>query len=278
MNVKIGVASLSLGTGFPGVMYGLMKKHLRPGHGFTECSMVLEKTPEHVRSRLLALLETSPRPKAVVGICLRPDPATLAAYRAAGVPLVLIDEEVEGATTVASDNFAGGLLAARHLALAGRRSIAVVSGMMHLDGGYNATERVKGFRKGLAESGLTLPPELVIEVMNYSRKDGMDAMAKLLDEHRKLEAVFCAAGDVCATGMLSTARARGVLVPQQLALLGYDDNPLAATSEPPLSTLRQPLEQIASEVYHLATVETAAILQRPRKVLFDPTLITRSST
>jgi LacI family transcriptional regulator, galactose operon repressor len=278
MDPKIAVASLTLGTGFPGHLYGLMKKHLRPGHAFIECSMVLQKTPEHVQARLRGLLQVEPRPTALVGICIRPDPVTLAAYRAAGIPVVLIDEEVEGASTIASDGLAGGLLAARHLLRAGRRSPGVVSGIMHLDGGYNAQQRVKGFIRGLAEGGLTLPPEHLVEVMNYSRMDGMEAMAKLLDARRSLDAIFCAAGDVCATGILATARARGVAVPRQLALVGYDDNPVAAASDPPLTTLRQPLEQIAREAYRFAADETAAILAKPRKVLLAPELVVRSST
>jgi LacI family transcriptional regulator len=278
MDVRIGIASLSLGAGFPGVMYGLLKKQLRPGQSLVECSMVLEKTPGHMRSRLLALLETAPRPTALIGISIRPDPGTLAAYRAAGVPVVLVDEEAEGASTVASDNFAGGLLAARHLLQTGRRALGVVSGLMHLEGGYNALQRVNGFRRGLAEGGLTLPPEHVIEVMNYSRKDGVDAMARLLDDHRPLDGVFCAAGDVCATGMLATAAVRNVRVPGQLALLGYDDNPVSAASDPPLSTIRQPLERIAREAYQLAAIEPAATLHQPRKVVLEPELVARAST
>lgn len=276
VNTRIGVASLSLGAGFPGHMYTLLKQRLRPGHAFVECSVVLEKTPEHLRSRLLALLQAEPRPSALIGICIRPDAETVRAYRAARVPIVLVDEQVEGASTVASDNFAGGLLAARHLVMSGRRSLGIVTGFTHLDGGYNALERLKGFTRGLAESGLTLPPERVIEVMNYSRKDGVDAMARFLDQGRGLDGVFCAAGDVCAGGMLSTARQRGVLVPEQLGLVGYDDHEVAATSD--LTTLRQPLEQLATEAYRLAADHARELLDRPRQIVLEPELVTRGST
>lgn len=278
MDQRIGVASLSLGAGFPGLVYSLLRKQLRPGQEFVECSTVLQKTPERLRERLMGLLETAPRPTALIGICVRPDAQTVAAYRAARVPMVLVDEEVAGASTVASDNFAGGLLAARHLYMTGRRAMALVSGMTHLDGGYNALERRRGFVKGLAEGNLTLPPERSIEVMNYSRKDGVEAMEQFVREGRKLDAVFCAAGDVCATGVLSVAAQLGLEVPRQLAVLGYDDNPVAQASAPPLSTIRQPLERIAREAHHLATAEPAAILERPRKLLFEPEVVTRAST
>jgi LacI family transcriptional regulator len=276
MGSRIGVASLSFGSNFPGQIYTQLKKELLPGDSFLECSMVLEKTPEHVRARLLALLDAPTRPTALVGICLRPDAATVAAYRRAKVPIVLVDEQAEGASIVASDNYAGGLLAAQHLVAAGRKHLGIVSGLTRVDGGYNATERLRGFTKGLERAGLTLAKEHDVEVMHYSRKEGVDAMSRLLDGKRPLDGVFCAAGDVCATGMLATARERGVAVPDQLALLGYDDNPVAATSA--LSTVRQPIERIAHEAYRLASAEAAGILDRPRKVLLEPELVVRGST
>ena len=78
--------------------------------------------------------------------------------------------------------------------------------------------------------------------------------------------------------MLRVAQEAGIAVPDDLVIVGFDDNPLAATSDPPLSTLRQPFERIAREVYRLATEEAAVILQKPRKALFEPELVTRSST
>jgi DNA-binding LacI/PurR family transcriptional regulator len=276
LDARIGVASLSLGAGFPGLMYALLQKQRRPEHVFLECSVVLEKTTEHLRTRLLAMLEGDPRPSALVGLCIRPDPRTVAAYRAAGIPIVLVDEEVEGTSTVASDNLAGGLMAARHLIASGRRTLGLVAGNTHLEGGYNALQRLKGFTKGLAEAGLTLPPGRVVEVTNYSRKEGVEALEEMLKAWPNLDGVFCAAGDVCATGILSAAQQRGVKVPEQLAVVGYDDNAVAATTG--LTTLLQPMEQLAQEAYRLATEETRELLVRPRRILLEPRLVVRSST
>lgn len=275
---RIAVAAMSLGTGFQGTMYGLIKKLVRPGDELVECSMVLEKTPQHLRARLLGLLEGKQRPTALIGLCIQPDPDTIAAYRRAGAPIVVVDEEVAGTSTVASDNHAGGVLAARHLLAVGRRTMAVVCGHKREEGDYNSLQRVEGFRKGLAEAGLTLLPHQVLGVSNYSRKDGVDTMVKLLAEQRGLDAVFCAAGDVCAEGMLSAASVRGVTVPDQLAIMGYDDHPISATSTPPLTTIRQPLDRMAFAAYQLATADAAAILEHPRKLLFAPDLVARAST
>jgi len=278
MDVRVAVASHSLGSGFAGLMYSHIRKQLRPGHSIAECGVVMRKDREFLRSRLLRLLEAAPRPIALVGICLQPDPETLADYRAAGVPVVLIDEEAEGASTVASDNFAGGYLAAQHLLDQGRRSLSLVIGELGTNGSYNAVQRLKGFEKALTDNGLPFSRDDVVEVVDYSRKDGVTALTELVRRKRRIDAVFCAAGDVCATGVLAEARERRLEVPGELAVLGYDDNPLASISHPPLSTLRQPLEEIAAQAWRLATESTAEILARPKRVLLKPALVQRGST
>ena len=276
VSVQIAVASVTLGSGFPGLVYSQIKKNLRAGESLVECATIMSDV-EFARPRMLALLETVPRPVALIGICIRPDPVTLAAYRAAGVPVVLVDEEAEGVSTVASDNFAGGYLAGKHLAAAGRKRIAVVSGETGVTGGYNAAQRVKGMAKALGEHGLSLAPEDRVEVVQYSRREGAAAMSRFLDAKRWPDAIFCAAGDTCATGLLAAARERRVKVPEEVAVVGYDDSPLAGISDPPLTTVRQPLDRIAREAHRLATEEAATILAKPKAVLFEPTLVVRAS-
>ncbi len=275
--MRIAVASVSLGSGFPGLMHASVRKHLQPGQSIVECATIRPADTEFARTRLLGLLEGEPKPVAFIGICIRPDDPTLAAYRAARMPVVLIDEEAPDASTVSSDNAVGGSLAGQHLVKQGRRSIAVVSGRTRVEGGYNAAQRVKGLEKALAEAGLSLAPESVVEVVDYSRKDGVAAMEALLASGRRIDAVFCAAGDTCAAGMLSVARQRGIRIPEQLAVIGYDDNPLAGIADPPLTTLRQPVELISGEALRLATEETAAVFARPKRVLFEPRLVVRGS-
>ncbi len=275
--VRIAVASASLGSGFAGLVYSYLKKQLEPGESIVECAIPARADAEFVHARLVQLLEGEPKPIALVGICLRTDRPALQAYRAAGAPVILVDEEAEGASTVASDNFAGGRLAGEHLARAGRKSIAVVSGEMHINGGYNALQRVKGFARACAEHRLPFRMEDVIEVVYYTQKDGQNAMTRLLQERRKPDAVFCAAGDATATGMMSVARQHGIKIPEQLAVLGYDDSPLAAIANPPLSSIRQSAEEFASEAYRLATARREECLAKPRRVLFPPRLVVRQS-
>jgi DNA-binding LacI/PurR family transcriptional regulator len=257
-----------------------MLSHLRklspPGQSIVECATP-QNGPEIARARLLALLEGEPRPLALVLVCFRPDAGTVEAYRARGVPVVLVDEEAEGASTVAYDSFAGGHLAGQHLARTGRKAIAVVSGWMQANGGYNAQRRVEGFAKAMSEARLPFRLEDVIEVRDYTHRDGVDAMARLRAEGRTIDAVFSAAGDATARGILAAAREQRLPVPEQLAVVGYDDSPMAAISDPPLTTIRQSLDTLAEEVLRLASGPAAEVLDHPTRRILSPTLVQRRS-
>lgn len=272
MDARIVVASQSFGARFQTLIYGHLRRALQPGETLEECQIVRPREPDFLRERLRALLANPSRPRAVIGLCVQPDPETVADFRAAGIPMVLIDEEVEGASTVSCDNRAGGYLAGQHLIRAGRRSIAVVAGPAHH---YNAALRLSGVTRALEEHHLARPA--VFEAPTYVRKEGEAAMAQLLREGPKVDAVFSAAGDTCALGVLSVAREAGVRVPDQLAIIGYDDIPLASISDPPLSTVRQPLDGIAREAHRLATRCTEEILARPARSVLEPSFVRRSS-
>lgn len=274
MDARIVVASQSFGARYQGLVFSQLRRMLQPGEAVEECTIVRPREPDFLREHMLALLASSPRPAALIGLSLRPDPQTVADFHAAGVPVVLIDEEVEGASTVACDNLAGGYLAGQHLVRTGRRTIAVVSGPASH---YNAALRVKGLAKALGEHHLALAPELVLEAPSYVRTDGEAAMDRLRKEHRAVDAVFCAAGDTCALGVLSVAREARLKIPEQLAIIGYDDIPLAAISDPPLSTVRQPMDAIAREAHRLVSQCKDEILVRPARSFVEPTLVLRRS-
>jgi DNA-binding LacI/PurR family transcriptional regulator len=274
MDTKIVVASQSFGARFQTLMYGHLRRALAPGESIEECQIVRPREPEFLRKHLLSILDAPVKPIAVIGICIAPEPRTVASFRSAGIPMVLIDEEVEGASTVSCDNRAGGYLAGKHLARSGRKSIGVVTGPTDH---FNASLRLRGLEKALEEQGLKIPAGGVVVAPTYVRKEGEAAMAKLLREGPKVDAVFSAAGDTSALGVLSVAREAGVKVPEQLAIIGYDDLPLAAISDPPLSTIRQPLDLMAREAHRLATTCTAEILATPKRSLLEPALVTRGT-
>jgi len=90
-----------------------------------------------------------------------------------------------------------------------------------MEGGYNAEQRLKGFQQALKTKGLSVPQGCMIEVPQYSREDGIEAMPKLLDAG--VDAIFCAAGDNCALGLITVAKGTEDAHPRRYRNCGFDD-------------------------------------------------------
>lgn len=275
MRRELAVLSSNFAFSFPVKMLELIKAQAVDDQHITP--VTLGDRAEMAQRRYRALAD-EPGTRSVIGLSLRPSPEQLEAFRKANVPVVLIDESVPGASTVATDNVAGGMLAAKHLLAGGRRRIAVVCGNRVAGGGYNAAQRVKGLQQVLTAGGVTLDESMVVEVMNYSYNEGIEALNALLDAGKRPDAVFCAAGDDCARGVLRAATQRGLQVPTDLAVIGYDDMDIAATARPPLTTIRQPLKEMAAAAWELATNNADALLRVPQHKTFKPELVVRQST
>jgi DNA-binding LacI/PurR family transcriptional regulator len=215
------------------------------------------------------------RPTALIAMAVRPDPEMIALYTAAEVPIVLIDEESNGASSVHLDNCMGGRIAGEYLIKTGKKKIAIVSGRTQVKGGYNAEQRLKGFQQALGAKGLSIPVGCTIEVVHYSREEGVEVMPRLIEAG--VDAVFCAAGDNCALGLLSVAKEMGKKIPEEIAIVGFDDLLIAQLSTPPLTTIKQPLDKMAEAAYKMAVLHRNEILHRPQKAVFNPELVIRKS-
>lgn len=141
------------------------------------------------------------------------------------------------------DNVAGAREAARHLVGRGRRRPGVITGPLDMAVGI---DRLEGFRQGLAESGIELDQDLVA-LGDFSRDAGYAAAGTLLSRAPDLDAVF-AASDLMAAGAARALTEAGRRIPEDVAIVGYDDSDVARTHEPPLTTVRQPVEEMGREM------------------------------
>ena len=270
-DIRVIVASSTFQSAIHIARYECLKKWLKP-----EEMALRSLTGEFdVQKERLERILVQVKPTALIAMDIRPDSETVAAYIAANVPIVLIDEEAAGVSTVASDNCKGGNIAGGYLVSKGRKKIAIVSGRTQVQGGYNAEQRLKGFKQALSAKSLSIPAGCAIEVINYSREDGREVMPKLLD--LGVDAIFCAAGDNCALGLIAVAKDRGVRIPESIAIMGFDDLLIARVSTPALTTIRQPSDKMAEAAYKLAVVNGAETLHKPQKIIFDPELVIRQS-
>jgi LacI family transcriptional regulator len=166
----------------------------------------------------------------------------LAALGHAGVHLVVIDPlELPNVdvTSIGSTNFVGGLSAAQHLLDLGHRRIAFLGG--HPGAACNQA-RMSGYRAALERADVDVPADYVRST-HFMYADGVLGGAALLDLPVPPTAIF-AASDEIAVGVMEAARARGLGIPEDLSIVGFDDTQLARMSSPPLTTVRQPLAEM----------------------------------
>ena len=173
------------------------------------------------------------------------DDARVSKLLAAGIPCVGVDDVglAPRLGHVSSDNVGGALEAVRHLYSVGRRRIATIHPpLSHAVG----VERLLGYRIGLEEVGLHSRPEYLAEA-DFFLHDGESAMEQLLALEECPDAVF-AATDVMAIGAMSAIERAGLRVPDDIAIVGYDDSPYATLVSPQLTTVRQdaPAQGIAA--------------------------------
>ncbi|NEA46008.1 LacI family DNA-binding transcriptional regulator [Streptomyces sp. SID10815] len=187
-------------------------------------------------------------------------PAVLFARPARPVPLSCVD----------LDHRDGGRLAAEHLLARGCRRPATVAGPLAVAA---SQERLAGFRDTLAGRG---HPYVPVAEGGFTLDSGVAAMERLLAQHPDVDGVF-AANDLMAQGICQLLQERGRRVPEDVAVIGFDDSGIALACRPPLTTVRQPVEQMAAEMARLLDEHIRGERTDPASVVFDPELIVRET-
>lgn len=199
----------------------------------------------------------------------------IAGLHAKGLPVVMIDDRGHQPLfpSVATTNRLGAEDAARHLLDNGRREPVVVRGEER----FGCTEeRLAGFGQVYADAGIAIPPEHVVDG-DFTFEGGRNAIKDLLDAGVTFDAVF-AHNDLSAAGAVQALREAKLRVPHDVAVVGFDDIPLAVHTDPTLTTVRQPLQEMGGTAARmlLSQFEGTPIVET-RKVL--PTrLVVRGSS
>jgi LacI family transcriptional regulator len=173
--------------------------------------------------------------------------------------------------TVLPENRGGGAALARAMLGLGHRDFAVLSGPRGLT---TVSDRLGGFRDALAEAGVELTPDQVVDGA-FTRDGGYDACSTLLERGLRATCVF-AVTDVMAIGALAALRDHGLRVPADVSLAGFDDIPIVRDLTPPLTTVALPLARMGESVMALALREPRGSRSRVERV--DGEVVLRSST
>lgn len=171
-------------------------------------------------------------------------PAEQLASLCGDLPTVVVARRVadERRHCIYVDNVAAGRLATQHLLEAGHRRIAHIRG---LPDQTDAADRYTGYLQALADAGISPDPELVLEG-DFSAESGLRAVETLLAEKRAFSAIF-AANDITAFGARLGLYRRQLGVPEQVSLVGFDDQMESAFTTPPLTTIRQPAREMGRQ-------------------------------
>ena len=188
------------------------------------------------------------------------------------IPYVMVDRTVTGRNCciVKTDHFKGGYLAAQHLIKLGHKRIACVTGPNYLN---DTVSRLSGYKQALKENNIEFDPELVIEG-HYDIEGGIKAVQKL--ENKDFSAIF-AFNDLSAYGVYKQLKFKDFVVPDDISLVGYDNIFFSDLLDVPLTSINQPVYDIASKAVELI-VDKNITDDKAREFIFKPELVIRNST
>ncbi|WP_377645254.1 LacI family DNA-binding transcriptional regulator [Oryzobacter terrae] len=196
-----------------------------------------------------------------------PDPQVMSR---ADVPIIALDGFLgEGAPTAGVDQRAGGAMATRHLLDLGHRRIAHITGPA---GWPQADARLAGYRDALEQAGVEAGP---VVLGDWSPRSGHDGILRIVEDDPAVTAVFVA-NDQMALGTLRALAERGIRVPDDVSVVGFDDIPESAFLQPPLTTIRQDFASLGHAAVRLVVGALTGV--DLESALVPPRLVTRAST
>ncbi|MBP7791843.1 MAG: LacI family DNA-binding transcriptional regulator [Candidatus Goldbacteria bacterium] len=242
----------------------------------TQYKLILYSTRglEEKESDLLQRIYYERRADGLIIISLKADKNMVEEFKKEGIPIVFVEELVEGAPTIKFNNIKGAFIATEYLIKKGRKNIALVVG----DKGLNAEERTKGYREALNKYGMQYDEDNVINVLNYSFEEGEELLDIILEKNNKIDGIFCGAGDITAIGIMDAAKNKGVKIPDDVGIIGYDDIYIANLTTPSLTTVRQPIMQMGMRSFELLLEMLEGKTDAENKIIsFEPELIIRET-
>lgn len=173
--------------------------------------------------------------------------------------------------SVRVDDFIGGYEVASHLISLGHKKIAVIG-----EDATSSKERIRGFKQALQENEMNLRDEMVV-IGGSSSEDAELSAAKLLADPEPPTAIF-ACNDILSMGAILAARGRDIRIPDDLSIVGFDNTLLSMNSDPPLTTVEQPVQDMCSQAVDLLIEEIEGKSKTKQRIIMMPRLIIRNST
>ncbi|MEO8288696.1 MAG: LacI family DNA-binding transcriptional regulator [Chloroflexota bacterium] len=265
--IPTGVTTLFTDPYFPLLIQGITSTCNANDHSV----MLWLGEPEYERRTIRQILQGGLIDGVILASALMDDPI-LAALQKRQLPFVLIGRHVpnEPVSYVDVDNLSSSREMVSYLLRLGRERVATITGPRNMIAGV---DRLEGYLMALRERRIPVDPRLIVE-SDFTEEGGYRSMQRILPFEP--DAIF-AASDAMAVGAMRAIRDAGKRIPEDIAVAGFDDIPLASRTDPPLTTVRQPIQRMGS-----VAVETLIDIinhphAQPRRVLLATDLIIRSS-
>lgn len=213
---------------------------------------------------------------AVIAINSPPSRETVEKYSRIGKPLIVLEDTVNGAQSVLLENQKGMSIAINYLYGRGCRRIGCINGPSEGNRPETvASARLLGYLTSMHRLGLPFDESLVFEAANFDAEAGRVGFERFSHTGKMPDAVVCAAGDLSAFGFIKAAREAGLRVPEDIAVMGYDDLPVASLMSPALTTIRQRL-MIAGAAALVLALE-ASVNGMGENLVIMPELVVRDT-
>jgi len=202
-------------------------------------------------------------------------PALYPAVARNQVPTASVNMEIPGVISVIPDNYQGGFHAAEHLYASGMRHPAMICGPANR---LSVQDRLRGFRSRLRDLGLALEERNIL-FGEYDFDNGYESSQKLMDSCKEIDGIFCA-NDYIAAGTIARLIEKGIAIPDQVRVLGFDNRDFSAFKPIPISTFEQPLQEMGFMAISLLrnVIDTGGQQSNSSKHVLQSRLIPRAST
>lgn len=214
---------------------------------------------------------------AVIALGYLARPEFLRKLKAARKPLVLLEDVVPGYAGVTFDNRAAAYQAVEHFVRSGRKRIAVSLGLNVYKGHRFMDDRLRGYKEALSDLGIEHSE--IIELPDYTIESGKSIYDQIIAGGRKPDALFCASGDITAAAFMQEALKHGMRIPEDIAVMGFDDSIIAKTTTLGLTSIRQPAYEMGQMALRIAVSMIEGDAEAFEKIVeFPPEIIFREST
>ncbi len=196
--------------------------------------------------------------------------------RSSNIPVVSMEKYLPGLGYITTDNLKASYEATEYLIRNGRKNIAIVIGKRYIPDIQN--DRIKGYMLALDANKIDFNEENIFVVPFHDYASGIEIYETTISKRKDIDAIFCMAGDVVATGIMYAAKKTGINIPRDLSIIGYDDLELARFVTPALTTVRQPARKMGEAAVDMIINGLENKGKRyAKKIVFQSELIKRES-